>query len=213
MLDILNNIDNLDTLFQSNHSRSVHRFSVTNASISFYSPKNRKTMFMESYTEMYYALTLERDTNVKRYQSQPFSFFYKDKCRYTPDFVEDRNGTISLAEVKSSFKKLNLNEIIKFECIEDQLKDHDADFSIVFVDQDDPIVKQQRSLYKYHNIDCEDLFIKIPKYTGVIDDLINKSILNKSDIGLVYSGIFNGSITTSESGLIKGTSLVSWEKR
>jgi hypothetical protein len=210
MLSILRQVERWDELFTSRHARSVHRYSVTNPSISFFSPKNNKTMFIESRAEFNYALLLERDPEVIRFQSQPFSFDYAKGRRYTPDFIEDRGSHLALTEVKPSDKILSEKEKIKYSTIAELCFDNEAYFSIEFVEHNDPVVKQQRQLYRMHAHEYVFLFSDRPNYEGPIKDLINKYEDKELALCAIYAGVFKGAISIETEKKICQTSIIKW---
>jgi hypothetical protein len=166
-------------------------------------------MFIESYAEHNYALLLERDTSVVRYQSQPLSINHQKNKRYTPDFIEDRGDCIAFSEVKSSCKQLNKKDFNKYSVLKGWFEERHADFSVHFIDHNDPAVKMQRKLYRYHSHDTSDLFEQFPYYTGTIGHLIKGSKYYSTTLCKVYSGIFRGEIDIKDHHLSMD-SMIEW---
>jgi len=89
-------------------SRYQTKYSVNKYIEFFNSLLNRNFQRLDSYTERKYALTLEFNSEVKQYQSQPFTLNYVDSLgkerQYTPDFLVQEPDGLVVYEIKQKYK-------------------------------------------------------------------------------------------------------------
>src|SRR5690554_3787086 len=118
--------------------RPLLKSSAVKPTVLYTSSKSNRTMYIESMSEMIYAMKLDQDRGVASFESQPESFEYVlgDKpVRYTPDFhVVDSNGESSFIEIKGSRYAPSERDIEKFRILRESFDRIGIYFRVVLVD-------------------------------------------------------------------------------
>lgn len=103
--------------------KKLDRMSLIKPTIHFYSHKNKRMLFCESYFEVDCCLFREFDSTIAAYTTQPTTYSYKyyGKTRtYTPDaIVEYTNGNVEFEEVKPPSEAVKPKFVTKFEFLQE----------------------------------------------------------------------------------------------
>lgn len=178
--------------------RPLMKTSKVKPTITYTSIKSGKPIFIESFSEMIYAMLLDQRPSVAFFESQPQSFeleLNNKKRRYTPDFhVVDKNGLYSYIEVKGSHYNASSDELEKFQYLRSCFERIGTSFHVALVDTLSHQAKNVMFLHRYKHFD--NLLIKdtIPCFSGTLEHLFNKG-LSESQISSLYSAMARGEIS------------------
>lgn len=178
--------------------RPLLKSSAVKPTVLYTSSKSNRTMYIESMSEMIYAMKLDQDRGVASFESQPESFEYVlgDKpVRYTPDFhVVDSNGESSFIEIKGSRYAPSERDIEKFRILRESFDRIGIYFRVVLVDFSANESKNLMFLNRYKSHDHLLIRKAIPSFYGKINDLINKG-LSDDVLSSLYSAMARGDIS------------------
>lgn len=178
--------------------RPLMKSSKVKPTITYTSIKSEKPIFIESFSEMIYAMWLDQLPSIASFESQPQSFeleLNNKKRRYTPDFhVIDNNGLSSYIEVKGSHYTASSDELEKFQHLRSCFERIGTSFHVALVDTLSHQAKNLMFLHRYKHFD--HLLIKeiMPCFKGVLEHLFNKG-LSESQISSLYSAMARGEIS------------------
>ena len=193
--------------------RPLTKSSAVKPTILYTSIKSKTPMYIESYTELIFAMKLDQDIGVKYFESQPMSYeiVLNGKARrYTPDFhIIDSNGESTYAEVKSSQYKATDSDIEKFQLLREGFSKVGISFKVILVDFSSQYAKNLMFLNRYKYADHLLIKSKIHYFKGTILDLLNKC--NSDDyLCSLYSCMARGEISYKHNEKISPLMEVSW---
>jgi hypothetical protein len=193
--------------------RTIFRNSPTQPTITFFSKKSNKSIYLESYVEYCYALMLEADPNVISFDTQPYSIKYplNGKIRrYTPDFhLIDKHGE-KVVDTKDTRYPISEKKLLIYNSVRETFMDMGLDFKVIYVDMFSEYAKTLRSVVRFCSIDFNSLFEEVPTYKGRLKD-IKPPISNLYDImPKVFSGMSSGVIAFDKNAHLSPEMEVQW---
>lgn len=193
--------------------RPLTKSSAVKPTILYTSIKSDRPMYIESYTELIFAMKLDQDIGVKYFESQPMSYeiVLNGKARrYTPDFhIIDSNGELTYAEVKSSQYKATEYDIEKFQLLRECFSQIGIYFKVILVEFSSQYAKNLMFLNRYKHANHLLIKSKINYFKGTILDLLN--MCNSDDyLCSLYSGMARGEISYKHNEKIRPLMEVSW---